>query len=177
MQIALADLMDLPAPWTVAELLGRMPPARTALLDVVRGLSPARLAMPGPEGWAVKDHLAHLALWERMIVAHLRDRSDHTLAGMRADEYADADLGTLNARLHALSRDWTPQAAVAELHAARAATKEWLHSLSDSDLLRPYWDDDPSRRTAAEKIAGDTYRHDIEHREWIVEMLRADESR
>ena len=172
-QTALAQLMELPAPRTVAELLERMPPARAALLTVVRGLTPVRLSMPGPEGWAAKDHLAHLALWERMIVAHLSDRSDHTVAGMTVREYAGADLETLNARLHALSREWTADAAMAELHAARAAIEELLRGLGDSDLLRPYWDDDPSGRIVADKIAGDTYRHDIEHRGWIMAVLGA----
>ena len=36
---------------------------REALLAAIDGLSDAVLTDPSLDGWSVKDHLAHLALW------------------------------------------------------------------------------------------------------------------
>ena len=37
---------------------------REELLSAIHGLSDALLTEPSLDGWAVKDHLAHLALWD-----------------------------------------------------------------------------------------------------------------
>lgn len=37
---------------------------REELLAVIHGLSDALLTEPSLDGWSVKDHLAHLALWD-----------------------------------------------------------------------------------------------------------------
>ena len=37
---------------------------RADLLAAVEGLDEARLTEPSLDGWSVKDHLAHLALWD-----------------------------------------------------------------------------------------------------------------
>ena len=38
--------------------------AREALLSAIHGLSDAQMTEPSLDGWSVKDHLAHLALWD-----------------------------------------------------------------------------------------------------------------
>ena len=37
---------------------------REALLSAIRGLGDESMAEPSLDGWAVKDHLTHLALWD-----------------------------------------------------------------------------------------------------------------
>jgi hypothetical protein len=41
-----------------------LPGARDALLAAIHGLSDAQMTEPSLDGWSVKDHLAHLALWD-----------------------------------------------------------------------------------------------------------------
>lgn len=49
--------------------------------------------------------------------------------------------------------------------------------MDDRDVDRPYWSDDPTGRTVMEKMTGDTYRHYLEHRAWILAMLDEHEDR
>ena len=49
--------------------------SREELLSAIDGLSDAQLTDPSLDGWSVKDHLAHLALWDDVraseVVRHL----------------------------------------------------------------------------------------------------------
>jgi len=43
----------------------------TGLNHLVESLGPIGLTMIGPDGWAVKDHLVHVAAWEHSLLALL----------------------------------------------------------------------------------------------------------
>jgi uncharacterized damage-inducible protein DinB len=71
------------APKTTAELLSRVDRAWEALEDTVRRLTPAQLTdLRDPAGWAVKDHLMHLAAWENAFLARLAGRPTHEALGL-----------------------------------------------------------------------------------------------
>src|SRR5262249_15641103 len=92
-----------PMPRDKADLMARIPPARAALEEIIRPLSETQLSQPGPDGgWAVKDHLAHVATWEQMLCAHLRDSSDHAVVGLEPEQYATMSLDELNAHIDRL---------------------------------------------------------------------------
>ena len=58
------------------ELMDRITAGYEALERVLRGLDDAQLSRSGSdEGWAIKDHLFHLAAWERGIAWLLGRRS------------------------------------------------------------------------------------------------------
>jgi hypothetical protein len=168
--IDLSELEAMPTPSTKAELLERIRPARAALEETIGGLSAPQMVAPGHERWSVKDHLIHVAVWERMVVAHLRDGTDHQVVGLDKTAYEAMSLLDLNDRIHALTRDLPLADILREFRESHEATLALLDHLSDEELARPYWRDDPSGRTAIEKIAGDSYRHYIEHRRWISEL-------
>ena len=44
---------------------------RAALLKAIAGLTDAQLTEPTIDGWSVKDHLAHLALWDELRAAEV----------------------------------------------------------------------------------------------------------
>jgi hypothetical protein len=157
---------------TSADLLARIRPARAALVAVVERLSDEQLLRPHPVGgWSAIGHLTHIAAWERMIVAHLTDGRDHDVVRMTPEEYARASLDELNLRIYELHRDEPPAVVRAEFDAAHAAIVDCIRELSPEALAARYWPD--QERTAAEKIAGDTYLHYDEHRAWILEMFDA----
>lgn len=164
-------LEALPMPRSKAELLARITPARAALDALVAAIPEAALTAVGHEGWSVKDHIAHIATWERMIVAHLRDGSDAAVAGMDEVAYAAASLDEINARIHETNRTKPAPQVIAEARAAYGATVAMIEGLADGALAQPYWADEPDGRVVMEKIAGDTYRHYLEHRRWIIELL------
>ena len=161
---------------TKDELLQNIRRDRAQLEALVAGVSDAEFATPGPNGgWAVKDHLSHVAAWERMIVAHLRDGSDREVAGMDQASYAAATLDELNDQLYRLHRDRPAEQVRDEFAAAHSAIGAFIGEMPGDRLAGPYWDDDPSGRTALDKIAGDTYLHYREHLQWIQEQVGARE--
>ena len=165
-------LESLPLPRTKSELLARIRPARAALDGTIRALSERQLAAPGADaGWALKDHLAHLATWEDMIAAHLRDGSDHEIVGMDADTYAAQSLDALNDAIYALHKARPVEEVIAHYARAHEHVLSVLNALDDAAFQQPYWHDDSSGRTVMEKVTGDTYRHYIEHLRWIEERV------
>ena len=46
------------------ELLRHYRESRQRLLAAIEGLSDEEMSEPSIDGWAIKDHLAHLALWD-----------------------------------------------------------------------------------------------------------------
>ena len=48
---------------------------RQQLDALVERLGPNGLTIRGPDGWAVKDHLAHIAAWEQSLIGLLDGRN------------------------------------------------------------------------------------------------------
>lgn len=166
----LEALESMPVPATKRELLERMPPARAVLIAAFAGVPTAELVAPGFEEWSIKDHLWHIVAWQRLIIAHLRDDSDHAEAGMERAAYAAATLQQLNDHLHTRYREHSWPELVEALPATYGDLTHFIGEMTETALHQPYWSDEPNGRTAMEKITGDSYRHDLEHRRFILEM-------
>jgi hypothetical protein len=167
----------LPAePTTVAEVLDRTQIQWAALQDVVSRLSDSQLTAPGPEVWSVKDHLAHIAEWERGCTAVLGHHPQWEGFRLSAAEYEGLDIDALNAILFERHRSLAVGEVKAMANAAHAEMLTALSHVSDADLQRRVGDYGMVRnpdRTLLEKIAGDTYEHYAEHAGWINELLAA----
>jgi len=163
-----------PMPRDKADLMARIPPARAALEEIIQPLSETQLSQQGLDvGWAVKDHLAHVATWEHMLCAHLRDGSDHAVVGLESEQYATMSLDELNAHIDRLNHDRGATEVMAHFHDAHRELMALLASMSDAQFDAPYWQDEPEGRPVRDKVAGDTYNHYIEHRAWIQAILDA----
>jgi hypothetical protein len=162
-----------------AELRTAIRRDRATLDALVSTLSESQLTASGANGsWSVKDHLAHIAAWERMIVAHLQDGSDADIANMDAASYAAATLDELNHRLHQMSRDRPVADVLREFAEAHGAVVAFIAAMPEQQLTAAYWSDDPQVRTVLEKVAGDTFLHYEEHARWIGDIVgRAAEAR
>ena len=167
---------DIAPPESVVELLERVASAWEALGDSIAGLSSERLGQPGPQGWAVKDHLAHVAVWERATVAVLGRRPQAEAFGLDEAELRRLDIDALNDVIYQRHRD-LPVDAVLELsRQAHADLLAALRELEDADLqksLAAYGADPSDQRPLLEKIAGDTYAHYADHQAWIGDLLAA----
>ncbi len=75
---------------------------RDELLKAIADLSDAQMLEPSLDGWSVKDHLAHLALWDDIRVSEvLRISAGHDSAWRMVPEQDEA----FNAMSHTLRRD------------------------------------------------------------------------
>lgn len=163
-------------PGDKSELMERIERAWQELDQMVGALSDEQLSAPGADGWAIKDHLAHMAVWERSLVALLegRDRS----AAMGLQDAASLDTDELNARIYAQHRGFTAAEARALLGTTHDEVRAALARLSYADLQAPYGRYQP-QETGDRKdepvigwVAGNTYEHVDEHRTWIADLMQ-----
>jgi len=144
-----------------------------ALID---SLGPQGLTLTGSDGWAVKDHLVHIAAWELSLLGLLEGADRRSAMGVPdADEETDA----INAAVWALHRGKTPEEARAYSRDTHAALMALLGRLSEADLERPYNHFQPNdprdpsdNRPAVDWVAGNTWEHYAEHIGWINQLSR-----
>jgi len=143
---------------------------------VIDSLGPLGLTMTGPDGWAVKDHLVHIAAWELSLLGLLEGADRRSAMGVPgADEETDA----LNAAVWALHGGKTPEQALDHFRQTHARLMRHLGTLSDADLQRPYNDYQPNEprhpndnRPVVDWVAGNTWEHYAEHIGYINQILK-----
>jgi uncharacterized damage-inducible protein DinB len=75
---------------------------RADLLAAVEGIDDAHLLEPSLDGWSVKDHFAHLALWDEIRASEVTRISAGHASAWRMSGEQDATYSALG---HALRRD------------------------------------------------------------------------
>ncbi len=158
------------------ELMDRMAASYEALERVVAALDGLQLNNPGPEGWAVKDHLFHLAAWERGIAWLLGRRSRFEGMEIAPEEWYNLTMDQVNDLVYQRNRERTAAEALAAFREAHQAMLDALAPLSDADLQRPYADYGEGGGRSADQpiigwIIGDTYDHYEEHLAYLQAIL------
>ena len=127
---------------------------REALLATIAGLSDARLIEPTLDGWSVKDHLAHLALWDDIRASEVvRISAGHDSAHRMTPEQDEA----FNAMSYALRRDLSVDQVRWELANSRQRLLDAIAAATPRGL-------DPSLYGEAGLHSG----HEAQHTEWIA---------
>lgn len=154
------------------------------LLAVVDGYSEE--AMRGPvddQGWNVRDHLTHLAVWADGIAALLRRESRWEAMGLGiAEPEAEPDYDLLNAALVVQHRHLTAVGARAWVIEAHTRVSAAMDGLTDAELGMPYdrfvapFTGDEGR-PISEYILGNTEDHYDEHTPWIRELATTRDER
>jgi hypothetical protein len=168
---------------TIDQTLAMVVESRAAVEAVIAGRTAEELTRPGADGWSAKDHLAHLAAWQRSLEALLAGASRAAAIGMGQDAYQRSDTDGLNEHIFAAHHDEPLEAVLTELRAAYQAVVVHLERMTTDDLYRPYRHyqphesdpTDPRNDTPVlEWIAGNTWDHEPEHLEMIRAVLAAD---
>ena len=164
------------APKTSAEILSRFDRAWEALEDTLGGLTEAQLTdLRDPAGWAVKDHVMHVAAWEDAFIARLAGRPIHEALGLdeaTLGQDEDAENAAIFVRHRHRPLADVLNAARTSHHAARAR----LAALGDralagtvADVVPPGAESDGS--PAAAWIGGNTWEHYEAHHTWIRALI------
>jgi hypothetical protein len=163
-------------PKTAAELLSRVDRAWDALEETVGRLTPAQLTdVRDPAGWAAKDHLMHVAVWEDAFLARFAGRPVHEALGIDAAVMAQ-DEDTQNAVLFERHRHRPLGEVLDAARASHRAARARLAALGDRALQGPVADILPAGAgtggdSAAAWIAGNTWEHYDQHHTWIRELV------
>lgn len=167
---------------TKAELLRRMDEGYKQFKQLLSTWTDEQLTKPGPEGWSVKDHVAHLAAWEAGIAALLRKDNRWEAMGLPKDITSrDLDENQLNALIHEHDHKHSlteVRAAFEDSHRQMASA---INSLTDADLVKTYsyfqpdepGDDDG--RPIWPRIVGNSYGHYEEHTPWIKTVIESNQ--
>ncbi len=161
-----------------AELLRLTDAAWTQLNSALDALTPQQLTdIRDPAGWAVKDHLVHLAAWERSVVVVLQGRPRHEGLGIAEAVYDSGDEDAINAAIQAQGQDTPPATALAELRAGHSRLLSLVAPLTDVDLYKAVSDylpaspDDLDTRPLLGLIYSNTAHHFGEHQAWIASLV------
>ena len=146
------------------------------LETLVESLGPHGLTLTGADGWAVKDHLVHLAAWEHSLLALIEGADRRSAMGVSAD--AD-ETDSINAAVWSLHRSKTPEQALAYFRDTHALLMNRLGTMSDADLQLSYNHYQPNEprdasddRPVLDWVAGNTYDHYAEHIDWINQVVK-----
>jgi uncharacterized damage-inducible protein DinB len=126
---------------------------REALLAAIDGLNDEQLSDPSLDGWSVKDHLQHLALWDDIRASEVvRISAGHESTWRMNDAQDDAysELG------HALRRVLSPAQARWELNASHEKLLEAISAATPRGLDGSLYAEAALRST-----------HEAEHTTWI----------
>jgi hypothetical protein len=163
---------------TKAEMLRRIDEGYKAFKQLLNTWSDEQLTKAGPEGWSVKDHLAHLAAWEMGIVALRRKENRWEAMGLPKDIMSQIkDEDDLNERIHNNSRDHSLAEVRAAFEDAHQQMVSAISNLTDADLVKTYsyfQPDEPGDDDGQPiwpRIVGNTYGHYEEHTPWIKTVV------
>lgn len=163
---------------TKAELLTEIEQAWTTLNSRLDQLTEDQMTkFTDAEGWAVKDHITHLAMWERSITFFLQGKSRSDGLGVDEDLYLNGGYDAINAVIQQQHRDLSSAAAREQLREMHQQLLALLRPLTDADLQKPYrhyLPDEPGEgggRSAMNLIYANTANHFREHLGWIETLL------
>ena len=126
---------------------------RVELLSAIDGLSDTLMTEPSLDGWSVKDHLAHLALWDDIRASEVvRISAGHASAWRMTGEQDEA----YNALAHDLRLSLSPEQAKWELATSRQRLLAAISSATERGLDASLYGE-----------AGLRVSHQAEHTGWI----------
>lgn len=159
---------------TKSELVTQIEQAWNAIQAEVNQLSEVQLTgVRSADGWSVKDHLAHLAAWERSALAIVRGEPRHLALGVDERLYTNGDFEQLNEAIYERHRADAFEIILAEWADAHRQLLAALGPLSDADLQRPDTDFLPGEPgfPLFSRIVSNTIKHYAEHHTWFSSLL------
>jgi len=170
--------MTEPQVTTKARLLVDIQRAWLALNAALNRLTPAQMTTrTDAQGWTVKDHLMHLAVWERSAVFFLQGRPRHVGLGVEEALYLNGSDDEINAAIFQQHKDLPRGQALAQLQDGHQQLLRLLEPLSDADPHKSYHQylpDEPgddNGPSAMSLIAGNSAEHFTEHLGWIAALV------
>jgi len=159
---------------TAAEVIRRIEGGWNELASLAAGMDDEGLSLHrAPDGWAVKDHLVHVAAWEHWLIALFEQRDK--LAAMGASGSA-RDVDAINTAVYERHRDDSAQQGLEYFRDAHKQLMAVLRQQSDHDLERPYKTffaagAETDEQPVLEAVAANTYDHYSDHLRWIREQV------
>ena len=147
-----------------AELLDRLQAEHSRLEETITRLTPEQMAAPElPDGWSVKDTLAHLAIWNRRGTTWLAAAARGDTPQIPAPGATWADMDRMNAESYRENLDKPLEDALDEYRDSYRQLVKQLQALTDETWDREYHFHDDPQPTPVSRIAEWRLRHLVAH--------------
>jgi hypothetical protein len=127
------------------------------------------------QGWTVKDHLIHLAAWERSVVFFLQGQPRYAGLGVAQALYENGSADDINAAIFQQRKKMPLAEAIAQFRTVHEQLMQLLQPLTNADLHKPYRhylpDELGDDRLAIDVVYSNTIGHFAEHLEWIETLV------
>lgn len=171
-------MTELKQPRNKAELEAAIDRGWAELEGVIGRYTEAELTGPtDAAGWTARDHLGHLAAWERSMVFLFQGKPRYEGLGVPADVYFGDDFDAINAVIQESTRDQPLDDVLAELRSVHQQLRDRVASMSDADLQQSYshfLPDEPGEDDGSPiigRVSGNTDSHFREHIPWIEAIV------
>jgi hypothetical protein len=124
------------------------------------------------EGWSIKDHLTHLAAWERSALYFLQGKPRYEALGIDEALFMSGDFNAINDAVQKQNKDVPLAGVLADLRNTNERILAELAPLSDDALKKSYkrFPDEPGSdtgRPASDVVYSNTADHVAEHLGYI----------
>lgn len=162
-------------PTTKQELLNEIERAHQDMVRFLAALSDEEKTAPIlDEGWSAKDSLAHIVDWEKMTI----DWTTRSLQGENVKRFTPEFqfnsedervpvMEKLNTHLYEQNRNRSLDDVMRDFRATHRALAELVAQLDEQDIFDPDRFAWRNGSPAFDMLAGNSYDHYDEHREWI----------
>jgi hypothetical protein len=162
---------------TKAHLLSEIHYTWAALGSLLARLSePQMTAIHDEQGWAIRDHLTHIAAWEDSVVVFLQGKPRYEALGIDQALFDSGSFDEMNEVIQRLRKHLSLPEAMAQLKSTHSRLLALLEPLSDADLNQPvrhFLSSSPATdgRRAMDLIYDNTADHFSEHLAWIEALV------
>jgi hypothetical protein len=151
------------SPLTKTEVLGRIWADHALLEAMIAPLSAVQMMQPLADGWSVKDVLAHITLWEGLLVEWLTAQNEGVFPTTAVPLTREA-VDRLNAERYAAAAGRSLPMVLTAFHRSFGRVLQAVDALpADGDLQTPLGEAWAAGASLGQLIAENTYEHYHEH--------------
>jgi hypothetical protein len=160
----------------LAEFTASIDAAWKDLHSFLAAVTPSQASKRDQAGWSVKDHVAHLAVWEDSVAILFRGGRRHEALGIEEPLLTAGSFDEMNEVIKLRFDGITLQEAIRLLEGADGQLMGYLRTLRDADLnskVREFFPQAPrdDDRSLASLIWDNTGGHFTEHLEWMRDLV------
>lgn len=156
-------------PTTAEDMLEQVHAARAEIEAIIDHLSQEQMTGTSDEGgWTIKDHLAHIAEWQRRGLAAIEGRPPWEAFGIERERYEQLDIDGINEILYERNKDRPVEEVLTDFRKTQEKVVLTLEQMNEDDLQKEIPQGHSQKYRRIGELALSTFAgHDNEHVEEI----------